>query len=918
MIYFCFSNAMMRLHKFRPKYLLAGLLTIIFFTQTWKSAANYSDRGIFCIALTPQQDTVPQKNKDSLAKRLPTNAADTLKRDSLLKANALRDTMINIIDTFDLKISKDSLDAPVEYEAEDSAVVLVKDKKVVLYGKAKTSYKDILLTAPEMELDQQTQILTAVNKVDSTGNLIDRAHFTQGETKFQSDTIRYNFKTQKGLTKNTHTLMDEVHLMGEDVKRIGNVIYSRKGVITTCNFDDPHFGFRYEKIKLVTNKVAITGPIHPEFEGVPIPIYLPFGFFPMKSAKRHSGILAPTFTANEDFGLGLEGLGYYKVLNEYFDVTVRTNLYSYGGWTANIIPTYRKRYRYQGQMSFSIQNTKYNFKGDPDYIKNKSFSIMWSHSSDSRARPGTTFSANVNAGSTSYNKYIPNNPMRNFQNQLGSSITYSKTFKGSNLTISANHNQNNQLHLISLNLPDIAYTVNTVYPFQSENSVGNGKWYEKLGVSYNGNVRSQVSFYDTAFQFKRLIDTLQWGGQHNFPITLSLPPILGGKFIVSPNLSYENKWIAQKFRRSWNAALDKVDTSITKGFYVDHKASFGIGINTALYGTFDFKGASKTAIRHVIRPTMSINYSPSFSKQHFYETQTDTTGRKIRFSEFEGSMYGFYGDQDFGGLSFGVDNNLEMRRKPKKDTTLEWKKIRLLDGFGFNGGYNFIADSFKLSNISFYLRSTLFEKISITASTNLNPYQVDSNGFAVNKYAWDGGKFKLGRFTSGNLSMSTTFQSKPRDEKKAQERKQKEQQLLNDPLLGTDAQSQLDYIRRNPADFVDFNIPWSLNLGLSVFFNEKLKADYSGFEKEFSSNLTFSGSFSLTPKWNFSVNGYYDFDTKNLQTFTMSISREMHCWQMSINVTPVGPFRYFNITINPKSGLLQDLKINRTRYFYQD
>jgi len=212
----------------------------------------------------------------------------------------------------------------------------------------------------------------------------------------------------------------------------------------------------------------------------------------------------------------------------------------------------------------------------------------------------------------------------------------------------------------------------------------------------------------------------------------------------------------------------------------------------------------------------------------------------------------------------------------------------------------------------------LFEKISITASTNLNPYQVDSNGFAVNKYAWDGGKFKLGRFTSGNLSMSTTFQSKPRDEKKAQERKQKEEQLLNDPLLGTDAQSQLDYIRRNPADFVDFNIPWSLNLGLSVFFNEKLKADYSGFEKEFSSNLTFSGSFSLTPKWNFSVNGYYDFDTKNLQTFTMSISREMHCWQMSINVTPVGPFRYFNITINPKSGLLQDLKINRTRYFYQD
>ncbi len=904
------------MNKFNPKYLFAGLLTVIFFTQTWKTTANYSYKQNFYTALTAQQDTVPLKFKDSIIKRPP--VADTIKKDSLLNSKTIPDTLINKIDTFDLKLSKDSLDAPVEYEAEDSAVVMVKDKKVILYGKTKTNYKDIQLTAPQMELDQQTQILTAVNKLDSAGNLIDRAHFEQGENKFQSDTIRYNFKTEKGLTKNTHIIMSEIHMIGPQVKRVGNVVYSNHGVMTTCMLDDPHFGFRYDRVKVVNNKVAITGPIHPEFEGVPIPIYLPFGFFPMKSAKRHSGILAPTFTANEDFGLGLEGLGYYKTIGEYFDVTVRTNIYSYGGWTANIVPTYRKRYRYQGQLAFSIQNTKYNFKGDPDYVKNKSYNIMWSHSTDSRARPGTTFSANVNAGSTLYNKYVPNNPMRNFQNQLGSSITYAKTFKNSNLSVSANHNQNNQLHLINLNLPDVAYSVNTLYPFQRKDFVGTPKWYDKLGVAYNGSVRSQVSFYDTAFRFKQLIDTLQWGGQHNFPITLSLPPILGGKFLVSPNISYENKWIAQKFRRTWNATDKKVDTTITKGFYMDHKSSFGIGINTALFGRFDFKGPRNRSIRHVIRPNVNFSYSPSFSKQHFYETQIDTTGRRFRFSEFEGSMFGFYGEEDFGGISFGLDNNLEMRVKSKTDTAADRKLVRLIDGFGFNGGYNFIADSFQLSPISFYLRSTLFEKINITASTTLNPYQVDSFGFAINKYAWDGGKFKLGRFTTGNLSMSTSFQSKPRDEKKDQERKMKEEELLNDPILGADAQSQLDYMRRNPADFVDFNIPWSVNIGLSVYFNERLKADYSGFEKEFSSNLNFSGSFSLTPKWNFSVNGYYDFDTRNLQTFTMSIAREMHCWQMAINVTPVGPYRYFNITISPKSGLLQDLKINRTRYFYMD
>jgi len=905
---------MMLLHKFRSKYLFAGLLTAIFFTQTWKSSANYSYTQNFYTALTPQQDTVPQKTKDSLIKRPAINATDTLKRDSLSK-DALIDTSIIRVDTFDLKLSKDSLEAPVNYEAEDSVVILIKDKKVVLYGKAKTNYKDIELKAPKMELDQETQILTAVKSVDSTGELIDRAHFSQAENKFQSDTIRFNFKTQKGLTKNTYTMQGEMVMISEYAKRIGDVVYSRRGTISTCNLDDPHFGFRYDKIKIVNNKVAITGPVHPEFEGVPIPIYLPFGFFPI-SSKRHSGILAPTFTANEDFGLGLEGLGYYKVLSPYFDVTTRANIYSYGGWTFNVVPTYRKRYRYQGQMNFSIQNTKYNFKGDPDYLVNKSYQIMWSHSSDSRARPGTTFSANVNAGSTTYNQYVPNNVNKNFQNQLGSSITYAKTFKNSNLTVSANHNQNNQLHLINLNLPDISYTLNTLYPLQRKDIIGTPKWYDKLGIAYSGNVRSQVSFYDTAVRVDDLLDTLQWGGRHSFPLSLSLPPILGGKLLVAPGISYENTWIAQKFRRSWNSSLSKVDTTITKGFYVDHRASFNVGINTALYGTFNFKGS--TSIRHVIRPTMSFSYSPSLSKSHWYKTQVDTTGKLFSFSEFEGSLFGFYGQEDFGGLSFGVDNNLEMKTRSKNDTTMKSKKIRLLDGFGFNGSYNLIADSFNLSNINFYLRSTLFDKINITASTILNPYQVDSNGFAVNKYAWQGDKFKLGRFTSGSLSMSTDFQSKPRDEKKEQERKQTEQTLLKDPLLSTDAQSQLDYMRRNPSDFVDFNIPWRINLGLSVYFNEKLKPDYSGFEKEVSSNLTFNGSFSLTPKWNFSMNGYYDFKTNDLQTFTMSINREMHCWQLSINVTPVGPYRYFSFTISPKSGMLQDLKVNRTRYFTSD
>ncbi len=913
------------LHKFRLKYLLTGILTaFLFFTQTWKSAGFYLYNKNFYINLTSSADTIkPVSLKDSSLKKSIHNNSDSSIRvfsDSSRVLKPKIDTIRNNIkiDTFSYKISKDSLDAPVEYEAEDSAVVLVREKKVILYGKTKTNYKDIELTAPVTELDQQTELLTSVNKKDSNGVVIETAHFVQGENKFQSDTIRFNFKTQKGISKNTHTMQGEIHLQGDEMKRIGDIIYAKHGVITTCNLDDPHFGFRYDRIKMVNNKVAITGPIHPEFEKIPIPIYLPFGFFPMNKG-RHSGLLPPQFSTNEDFGLGLEGLGYYKVLSEYFDISVRGNIYSYGGWSANITPSYRRRYKYNGRMNFSIQTTKFNFKGDPDYTKNRSYFVTWSHSVDSRARPGTSFSASVNAGSTKYNKYIPNDPNKNYQNQLGSSITYTKSWAGKpyNLTISANHNQNNSIHLISLNLPDVGFTVNTLYPFQRKDQVGTPKWYEKLGVGYNGSVKSQVSFYDTAFRFKQLIDTLQWGGQHSFPITLSLPPILGGKFLVSPNISYEQKWIAQKFRRTWDSTLKKIDTSVTKGAFIDQQISTGININTALYGTFQFKHSRVIAIRHVIRPTVGFSYSPSLSKKHFYETQLDTAGNKYRFSEFEGSLFGSYGEQNFGGLSFSLDNNLEMKMRSKKDTgEAAIKKVRLIDGYGVNFGYNFIADSFKLSTFNFYLRSTLFEKLNITANTTLNPYQIDGRGFPVNKYAWEAGKFKLGRFSNGNLSMSTDFRSKPKDEKKDSARKKKEQQLLNDPLQGNDTQSELEYMRQNPSQFVDFNIPWSINLGFSIYFTEKIKPDYSGFIKDFSSNLNFSGSFSLTPKWNFSVNGYYDLKTKNLQTFQMSISREMHCWQMSINVTPVGTYRFFNITISPKSGMLQDLKINRTRYFY--
>lgn len=900
-------------NKFKPNYLFTGILTVaILCTLTWNSAAHHTTMAFFCKSLTTFRDTIPVRSLPDSNIKKNLNVSDTSATNDSLRIQQKTDSL-------PLRFSKDALDAPVTYEAVDSAIVLIKNKKIFLYGKTKTEYLATTLTAPKVEMDQETQIVTAVNKKDSAGNVIEDAHFKDGENEYSNDTIWYNFKTQKGITKNTITQQGELFVHGERIKKENDsIIYVRKGMFTTCNLDDPHFAFMTNKLKVVNKKLAVSGPAHPEFEGVPVPIYIPFGFYPL-SQGRHSGLLPPQFATNEQYGLGLEGLGYYKVLSDYWDARVYGNIYSYGGWSLNLNPTYRKRYRYSGSFTISMQSTKSNFKGDPDYFKANTFNISWSHSVDSKARPGTTFSANVNAGSTRFNQLIPNDPQRNFQNQLGSSISYSKTWKDKpfNLTMSANHSQNNFTHLINVSLPNAAFTVNTIYPLQKKEEVGTPKWYEKLGVAYSGSFRNQVSFYDTAFNFKQLLDTLQWGAQNNFPVSLSLPPILGGAIIVSPSVSYSQILIAQKFRRNWNDVTKKLDTTVSKGIFMDHTTSFGLSLSTALYGTYQFKNSRISKIRHVIRPSVSLSYKPNLSSKHFYTTQVDTTGYKMRFSEFQGSLYGYYGEGRYGGMTFQLDNNLEMKIKSKKDTANGGeKKVTLIDGYGFSTSYNFFADSMKLAPVQFYFRTNLFNKINITASTTLNPYQVNSRGQSIGKYAWQGAKkFTLGRFTTGSISMSSSFSSKPKDAKKDEERKKQVQQRLNDPTLIADQQRLLDYMQQNPSEFVDFNIPWQLGFSFSLYFSEQFKPDYSGFTKTVSSNVSLNGSFSLTPKWNFSMNGYYDFRTKQIQTFQMSISRDMHCWQLSINVTPVGLYRFFSFTLSPKASVLQDLRINRSRYF---
>jgi lipopolysaccharide assembly outer membrane protein LptD (OstA) len=888
--------------------------------------ANYFSKSVFCNFLTVKQiqDTSkPVLHRRGITDTIPVNRrADSLS--SLRKTDTIpsNDSLVTKTDTFNLKVSKDSLDAPVAYKASDSMVLNVPDKKITLYSKANVKYKDMDLTADSIEMDQATQMVTATYRKDSAGNYIGRPVMVQADSKMTSDVIKYNFKTQRGITQNTISQQGELYVQGEKVKKItANDYFAYRAQFTTCNLDTPHFAFRAQKLKMVSQKLAISGPIHPEFEGVPVPIYIPFGFFPL-SQGRHSGLLPPQFTASEQFGLGLEGLGYYKVLNDNFDVTMRSNIYSYGGYSLFLTPTYRVRYRYNGTMNLVYQSTRLlSNTGKQDFTDTKTYSINWSHTVDSRARPGTSFSANVNIASTKYNQYIVNNPIANFTNTLTSSISYSHTWNGKyNLTATANHNQNNQSRIINLNLPNISFTANTIYPLQPKEYAGPAKWYHKLGIGLNSNVSNQASFYEPDFNLKHILDTMQWGAQHSIPIQLSLPSL--GPLQISPGVSYQQKWYSQRTTYTWDSVNKKLDTAARKGFYTAHDVSFSVGVSTALYGMFDKFGKNSpiVAIRHVIRPTISANYKPDLAHSYFYPVQIDSVGHTNRFSYYQNSVFGTFSEGTFGGISFGIDNNIEAKVRSKKDTANGGiKKIRLIDGFGFTSSYNYLADSFKLSPFSLYLRSTLFEKINITAGAVLDPYQVDSFGYRINKYMWQGRKFSpaaIGRITSGNIAISTSFQSKAKDKDKA---KQREDALKANQQVMTleQEQAQLSYMRSNPAEFADFNVPWSLSLSYSMSFTRSFKPDYSGWQTQTFANLSWNGDFNLTPKWKVGMNGYYDIKTAAIQTFTMYISREMHCWQLSINVTPVGLYRTFNFTISPKSGILRDLRINRTRYFYQ-
>jgi len=957
------------MRKFKRIYFVVPFLTAMILLAGKKGVGAFTVPDLAGLGKSPvfQKDTVPQKSiKDTIPSKDSLKITDSAKLDIDTAAHGKTDT-------FHLKISKDTLSGPVTYSGKDSIVGFLDSKKINLYGDAKTEYLDMTLTAPEIGIDQTNHIVTAKAGRDSTGEISDYAEMKQGQDSYKSEGMEYNIKSQQGITKGTITQQGEMYVHSEIAKKIdARTMYGQGTFFTTCNLDHPHFGFRARRAKIVNKKLAVTGAVRPEFDSVPVPIYLPFGFYPL-SQGRHSGMMSPSFERNDQMGLGLSRMGYYQVINDHWDAQIYGNIYSYGSWMVNVQPTYRKIYKYQGSMNFGLQRTRRNFRGDPDFSKVSTYTLNWSHSSDTRSRPGVSFSANVNMSSTRYNENVPNSNLLNMANNTaGSSITYAKTWQDRpfNFTASFNHNQNNAQRLVTFNFPNMAFTMNTIYPLQKKNAAGTKKWYEQLGIGFQTGFQNSMSYYEYADRardslknlnlyknaFARMWDTLQWNANQSIPISLSLPPILGGAVMISPSISYSQNMvsrIADYKVVEWKGlnefgqevVYDTVIAKMDHGVGLRKQMSMGISLNTALYGTYQFHNKRVQGIRHVIRPNVSLNYTPDINKDNFQPVTVRNRQNGALSTVYYDKLAGLYSSplptyepRRFGGFNFGVDNNLEMKVKAKKkkadaDSTDAnnsgsgsgtvdengFKKIRLIEGFGFTSGYNMFADSnsYRLAPFNLYFRTNLFEKINISANGTIMPYKLDANGIPnFQEYAWQGRRFNIGTLTNASVTMSTSFQSKPKDANKAKQREDAMNQQMNDPMLQGDQQRLMEYMRQNPAEFVDFNTPWSFNISYSLTYSKPTSTSgaYAGNGINSSTNL--SGSFNLTPKWNFNVNGAYDFKTKQIQTVGFTISRDLHCWQFSASVSPIGIYKYYNFTISPKSGMLQDLKINRNRSFF--
>ncbi|MCD6012422.1 MAG: organic solvent tolerance protein OstA [Flavipsychrobacter sp.] len=805
-----------------------------------------------------------------------------------------------------VKISKDALPAVITATAVDSAVLDMEHNLFYLYKNARVNYEDIQLDAGQVTYSQASSVITAAPYTAAKDSAGYKQTFTQGREKFTYDSMQYNFKSKRAIVRNVHSQYGEGFVFSEQVKRNPDqTIYGSRSIYTTCALDTPHFGIYAKKIKVIPNRVIVSGPCNIAFEGVPTPLYLPFGIFP-SSTKQKSGFVLPTYTVEQQRGLGLLNGGYYLYLNDHVDVITQVNVYTKGSYALTGLSNYNTLYRYQGALRFSYAYNKTGEDFEPGAATSKDFMINWSHRSDGRAIPGQSFNASVEAGTSSYyslNSYDANQILRN---QYQSNISYAKNWQGKPfaLTASALHNQNTTTKEINVTLPALNFNVAQINPFQSKKRVTQ-RWYDKITSSYNFDFLNRTTFYDSTFNLSKLsFDKFKTGFRHSIPVSAAYTVL---RYVnLSFNANYNEYWVTERIYQQWNPTEGKLDSTINNGFYTSRDFNAGMSLSTRIYGMKLFRKGKLRGIRHVLTPSTGFNYRPDFAKapfNYYYPTHLDssTDVRTLTYiSPYPTSIVGGPPSGEAGSVSLGINNNLQIKVRSAKDTVSGYKNITLIDGFGVSAAYNVAADSFHWSLIRMDFRTNIADKINVSSAATFDPYAFDYDaGRTIPRTMYEMG-YGIARFTSANLALGTNFHSKPKGSGQNPSNSQEYGRLLRPSGY---------------YDYADFNIPWSFNVSYQLTVTQSYNTRSKHDTFVLSHSFTLGGELQITDRWKARVNTGYNFDTKEISLTSIDLHRDLHCWEMHFQTFPFGPRKSFNFTLNVKSSILQDLKVMRRRDF---
>ena len=812
----------------------------------------------------------------------------------------------------------------IEGKAVDSVVFDARNKMIYSYRDGDVTYQGMNLKADYMRVDMQTKDIFAHGFSDTTETgepMQTKPEFSDGGAPYAMDTITYNLDSRKALIKGIATQQGDGWLIGNRVKmQPDESIHIRDGLYTTCDCTDhPHFYINMTQAKVIPGKKIIAGYSYLVMEDVPIYFPgIPEAFFPVQTGPK-SGILMPTY-GEDAKGFFIRDLGYYFTLGEHMDLAIRGGIYTLGSWEVSAVSQYVKRYKFRGNFNLSYSSIRTGEKGQPDYVNQNNYRIQWSHSQDAKANPGSTFSASVNLTSSGYSRYSATTVNDILATQTNSSISYSKNWEGTPFSLSLNlaASQNSRDKTISVTLPTITFNVASFNPFKRKEAVGKTRWYEKIKMSYSMKMTNTVSAKEDTIFTKETLNKMKNGIQHTIPVSTSLT--LFNYINVSPSFNYTERWYFKKVSQQWNNETKTVDTLDPEyGFWRIYNYNASVSANTTIYGTYTAKKKERKlqAVRHTLTPNIGFAYSPDFSRQRygFYETvQTDTTGRFKVYSPFTDNAYGVPGSGQQFNLTFGLSQSLEAKVRTK-DTV---KKIKIIDQISISGSYNFLADSMRLSNLPIQLRTTIYQNIGLNLSLTLDPYEVSPQGVRYNKLMWARGL--PGRIQSVSWSFGYSFKS----------REDKSQVAGNDitsyPAEYFNAWSD-PYGQLNPAmrrqwmagQYYDFSIPWNLGFNYSISYNAQyVNNGTTGYRKKINQTLSVNGSVRLTPKTMITATTGYDFASRKMSMTSISITRDLHCWQMSFMWIPFGNHKSWSFNIGVKAASLADLKYDKSYTQYDN